>query len=278
MRLRLDFGYDGTDFHGWAAQAGPRTVQGVMRDAVALAMTDFGLPQEHTLVAAGRTDAGVHARHQVAHLDVALPADRLADLSRRLAGLLPDDIALHGLAPAPPAFDARFGATGRTYCYRVWDKVSQPFPPLRRTVTAVPADLDIGAMASAAGTLLGLHDFAAFCRPRDGATTIRRLRRFDVVRAQDPSLTIEFWLEADAFCHSMVRSLVGAVLALGAGQRDLVWLAGCAASDHRVSEVPVMPAGGLTLERITYPDDADLARRVAEARQLRSLPDQEHLT
>jgi len=274
-RFRLDLGYDGTDFHGWAAQTSLRTVQGTLMDAIARALADFGLPPDQVLVAAGRTDAGVHARRQVAHLDVEVPDDRVTDFIRRLAGLLPKDIALHSLAPAPPAFDARFGATGRTYCYRIWDAASLPFLPFRLAVTILPVALDIDAMASAAATLLGLRDFAPFCRPREGATTIRQLRRFDVGRLQAPSRTIECWLEADAFCHSMVRSLVGAVTAVGAGQRDLDWLARVAASDSRVSEVQVLPPGGLTLEDVTYPPDEELSRRAAEARQRRSLTDEE---
>jgi len=274
-RFRLDLGYDGTDFHGWAAQTGQRTVQGTLWDAIDRALADFGLPPERTLVAAGRTDAGVHARGQVAHLDADVPPDRVAEFMRRLVSLMPDDITLNSLAPAPPDFDARFGAIGRLYCYRIWDAHSLPFLPLARAVTSVPYSLDTDVMADAAATLLGLRDFAAFCRPRVGATTIRQLRRFDVERMYDPYRTIECWLEADAFCHSMVRSLVGAVAAVGAGRRDVAWLANLLDAHHRASEVPTLPPGGLTLEQVAYPPDDELADRAAEARQRRSLPDAE---
>jgi len=274
-RFRLDLGYDGTDFHGWAAQTGLRTVQGTMRDAIDRALADFGLPPTLGLVAAGRTDTGVHARGQVAHFDAEIPPDRVVEFKRRVVSLLPEDIALHSMAPAPPDFDARFAAAGRTYCYRIWDAMSLPFLPLRRAVTTLPVALDVDAMAAAADTLLGLRDFAAFCRPREGGTTIRQLRRFDVRRLDDPCRTIECWLEADAFCHSMVRSIVGAVVTVGSGRRDLAWLALVASSDRRANDVPTLPPGGLTLEDVAYPPDDQLARRVAEARNHRILDDPE---
>jgi len=277
-RYRLDIAYDGTDFHGWAAQPGQRTVQGVLQDAIEEALTTLGLPPNCAITVAGRTDAGVHARGQVAHVDVSAdPATsrRMTDLGRLLARNLPPDIVLHRAATAPDGFDARFSATGRTYCYRLWDDISVPFPALARVVTPAPWHLDIDAMAQAATTLVGLRDFAPFCRAPDatklaqGATTIRHLRRFDVARASDPSRTIECWLEADAFCQSMVRSLVGAVVTVGGGRHDLGWLAGVADGNTRANDVPVLPPGGLTLEAVTYPPDDQLAVRAELARNTR---------
>jgi len=273
-RFRLDLAYDGTDFHGWAVQPGQRTVQGVLQDALAKVLHDLGQPPGQAITVAGRTDAGVHARGQVAHLDVAAEPDRCEDIRRLLTRLLPDDVDLRRCAVAPAGFDARFGATGRTYCYRLWDTVSTVFPATRRAVTIVPLPLSVDAMDEAAQALLGLRDFAAFCRPREGATTIRRLRRFDVLRALDPSATIECWLEADAFCHSMVRSLVGAVVEVGSGHRDATWLRTAAAARSRASHVPVLPPGGLTLESVSYPPDDELAARAEQARQTRTLDDE----
>jgi len=275
MRFRMDIAYDGTNFHGWAAQPGLRTVQGVLNDAITQLLDDLRLPSTHELTVAGRTDAGVHARGQVAHLDADVSPDWASVLGRRLARQLPDDVLVRQVTPAPPDFDARFGATGRTYCYRLWDTESTPFPVLRQMVTPVQWHLDVHAMAQAGAALVGLRDFAAFCRPRDGATTIRHLRRFDVTRGNDPSGTVECWLEADAFCHSMVRSLVGAVLTVGARRRDLAWLVGVAAGSQRAGDVPVLPPGGLTLEAVTYPFDDQLAARVAQARQARKLDEEQ---
>ena len=278
-RYRLNVAYDGTDFHGWAAQPGLRTVQGVVTDEIRHAQADLRLPEDGDLTVAGRTDAGVHARGQVAHLDTDTPPELYIDLGRILAHRLPDDIVLRALLPAPEGFDARFSATGRTYCYRLWDGQSLGFPALRRAVTAVDQDLDVEAMAQAAASLIGLHDFAPFCRAPNavkaakGATTIRHLRRFDVARAADPSRTIECWLEADAFCQSMVRSLVGAVVTVGSGRRSLEWLDSVAAGKTRAGDVPVLPPGGLTLETVAYPPDDQLATRATEARSTRSLDD-----
>ena len=271
MRFRLDIAYDGTDFHGWAAQPGQRTVQGVLQEAIGEALATLGLPPDQELTVAGRTDAGVHARRQMAHLDADVPSERCSDLERLIRRRLPPDIYLLKAQPAPPGFDARFSAFGRTYCYRLWDSMSVPFPALSRYVTAVPYPVIVQRMEQAAASLTGLRDFAPFCRKHDGATTIRHLRRFDVVRADDPSRTIECWLEADAFCQQMVRSLVGAVVAVGATRRDFDWLASVATGKTRANDVPVLPPGGLTLESVSYPPDDRLAARAAEARNTRSL-------
>lgn len=276
-RFRLDIAYDGTQFHGWAAQPGQRTVQGVLQEAIDEALATLRCPSGCAITVAGRTDAGVHARGQVAHFDAELPIEQLGALMGLVRRKLPDDIQLLAGQVAPPGFDARFSATGRAYCYRLWDFNSVVFPAIRKAVTAVPFSLDVQVMAQAAAGLVGLRDFAPFCRAPNalkaakGATTIRHLRRFDVVRAADPSRTVECWLEADAFCQSMVRSLVGAVVAVGAGRRDLAWLASVAAGGTRASDVPVLAPGGLTLESVAYPPDDRLAARAAEARNTRFL-------
>lgn len=268
VRWRLDVGYDGTAFHGWAAQAGLRTVQGELEHWMTTVLR-LDLPAQLTV--AGRTDAGVHARGQVAHVD--LPADRDAThLARRLSRVLPADVVVKSVTRAPSGFDARFSASWRRYVYRLWDAQSVPDPLLRNHVTTVPERLDPEAMQMAAGRLLGLRDFAPFCRRRDGATTIRHLTHFAVARLDDACGTIACTVQADAFCHSMVRSLVGALWAVGSGRRTLDWLQGVAAHPVRHAEVHVMRPEGLCLEAVGYPPDEELARRAGQARAVRALP------
>lgn len=272
MRLRLDLRYDGTDFAGWARQPGQRTVQGTLEQTIALVLrlTDA------QLTAAGRTDAGVHARGQVAHVDLpdttessrgeTLPTDEA--LRRRLPGALPSDIVAAAITVASVDFDARFSAVWRRYVYRLWDDPRQIDPLARRQVAAVGGRLDQPAMAAAAADLVGLHDFTAFCRPRPGASSIRRLLQLDVSR--DQSGLISLTVAADAFCHSMVRGLVGALVAVGQGRRDRAWLVGLLEAERRANDITVMPAHGLTLEAVGYPPDAELAARAAAARARRT--------
>jgi tRNA pseudouridine38-40 synthase len=217
---------------------------------------------------AGRTDAGVHATGQVAHCDVPRETweDQRDRLVRRLRGVLPPDIAVPAVVEAHPQFDARFAALARHYVYRLTDVPWGP-PPLRRAdVVGWPRRLDAEAMGAAAALLLGENDFAAFCRRREGATTIRTLLALDVVREGD---LVEVAASADAFCHSMVRSLVGALLAVGEGRRPVQWPAELLSRTERASEVPVAPAGGLTLIRVDYPADADLSARTQVTRARR---------
>ncbi|MDX6319076.1 MAG: tRNA pseudouridine38-40 synthase, partial [Nocardioidaceae bacterium] len=178
VRLRLDVRYDGSDFSGWAAQPGRRTVQETLEQALA---TVLGGTRPR-LTVAGRTDAGVHARGQVAHADVdrgVLGADA-GDLDRvagRLARLLPDDVRVRRVSVAPDGFDARFSAVWRRYAYRICDSPAGADPLARRHVLAWPRRLDDEAMSRAATSLTGEHDFAAFCRRRARATTVRALLR-----------------------------------------------------------------------------------------------------
>jgi len=264
VRLRLDLGYDGTGFSGWAVQPGLRTVQGVLEDALS---TLFRAPRVPVVVA-GRTDAGVHANGQVCHCDVDRASwDGQRDrMIRRLAGLLPPDVRVHAVAEAPAHFDARFGALWRRYRYRICDADYGPEPLRRRDTVGWRRRLDVAAMQQAASNLLGLHDFAAFCRRRDGATTIRSLQRLEVLRIGD---LIEIEVQADAFCHSMVRSLVGALAAVGEGARPSEWPAGLLSRDRRADDVVVAPAHGLTLLAVGYPPERELAARAQQSRAKR---------
>ena len=218
VRLRLDLSYDGSAFSGWAAQPGRRTVEGVVAAALGEALR---LPGPPALTVAGRTDAGVHARGQVVHADVptaawAATADQGADrVLARLARLLPADVRARAAGPAPDGFDARFSALWRRYSYRVCDDPAAADPVRRHETLWYFRRLDVPAMNEAALPCLGEHDFAAFCRRRPGATTVRALRRLEWRRDADGVLVAA--VVADAFCHAMVRSLVGALIAVGEG-------------------------------------------------------------
>jgi tRNA pseudouridine38-40 synthase len=277
VRLRLDIAYDGTEFAGWAAQSAQRTLAGVLDTALS---TIFRTPL--VVRAAGRTDAGVHATGQVAHCDVpedALPhayprtprdgADpEFLPLVRRLAKLLPEDVRVLDITRAPIGFDARFSALRRHYEYRLSTAPYGIEPQSARFVTPWPRPLDVDAMAAASRNLLGLRNFAAFCRHREGATTIRELQRLDWTRDGDVVLA---HVTADAFCWSMVRSLVGALLAVGEGRREPGWCAELLALPRRSSDYAAAPARGLTLVRVDYPADDELAARTDVTRDVRRL-------
>ncbi len=262
MRVRLDLSYDGKAFHGWAAQPGLRTVQGEVEAAFA---TVLRLDQPASLTCAGRTDAGVHARGQVAHVDLDDPVD-VTMLSRRLRALLPDDIQVRALAEAPAGFDARFSALERRYVYRLRDHAAGD-PLMRGHVVDWPHELDVDSMNKAAEPLLGEHDFAAFCKKREGATTIRTLLDLHTTRLDDGLL--ETAVRADAFCHSMVRSVMGALVAVGEHRFDPGWTAIVLAQESRDPRVRVMPAHGLVLEHVVYPADHALADRAQASRRRR---------
>jgi tRNA pseudouridine38-40 synthase len=242
-------------------QPGRRTVCGALTEALATV-----LRAPVALTVAGRTDAGVHATGQVAHAD--LPADLDAPwLVRRLARLLPPDVRVRAVTPVPDGFDARFSALRRHYRYRV---ATAPFgaEPLRaRDTVAWPHPLDVDAVNAASAALLGEHDFAAFCKRREGATTVRALQRLAWTRGADGVVVAE--VSADAFCHSMVRSLVGALLEVGRGRRAVDWPASLLRREERANEVAVAPAHGLTLVGVDYPPDGDLAARADATRRLR---------
>lgn len=268
-RWRLDLSYDGTNFSGWATQPGLRTVQGELEHWITQVLR---LPRPAQLTVAGRTDAGVHARGQVAHVDLDGELDPEM-LHRRLRRVLQGDVVVHRISRAPEGFDARFSAIWRRYVYRLWDGQSHPDPLMRGHVAEVRGAVDVARLNEAAEMLLGLHDFAPFCKAREGATTIRTLTGLRAVRLDDSAGTIETTVVADAFCHSMVRSLMGAVTAAGTGQRDLAWLATEMTADQRSNSVNVMAARGLCLEEVGYPADGELAARAQLSRAMRT-PDQ----
>ena len=273
VRLRLDLAYDGTDFRGWARQPGMRTVQGTLEEALGTALRTGGAVR---CACAGRTDAGVHARGQVAHADVAVSlwerAPSAGWLVRRLAGILPADVRVQSAAQAPVGFHARWSARSRSYTYRVSDRPGGADPLVRSHVLHHPgrggAPLDVEALNAASAALLGEHDFAAYCRRREGASTVRTLLDLAWAREADSGLVV-MRVRADAFCHSMVRSLVGALLPVGDGRRDVDWPARILAGRERQPDADTAPAHGLCLERVEYPPDEDLARQALLARRFR---------
>ena len=282
MRIRLDIAYDGTHFRGWARQPGLRTVQETLESALARVLG--GAPR---LVVAGRTDAGVHASGQVAHVDLddgqrerlltrrgrvdMSVADRVAALAARLTGVVGaySDVAVTRTGEAPEGFDARFSAVWRRYEYRIGDTVTGYDPLERHRTTTVRASLDEAAMDAAARALTGLHDFAAYCKPREEATTIRTLLEFDWRR--DGAGVLVANVKADAFCHSMVRALVGACVAVGEGRLDADDVIDIRDARERVPEVKVLAARGLTLTEVGYPADELLAQRAEQTRARRDL-------
>ncbi|MCU1645280.1 MAG: tRNA pseudouridine(38-40) synthase TruA [Nocardia sp.] len=264
VRVRLDISYDGTDFTGWARQPGLRTVQGVLEEALSKVRRE-----PIALTVAGRTDAGVHAQGQVAHFDTHGELDG-PRLLHRLARFLPKDVRVTGVRLVPPEFDARFSAIRRHYAYRLTTAPYGAEPLQTRHVVPVRAGADLEAMRAASRKLLGLHDFAAFCRRREGATTIRELQRFDWEQEGD---LLTAYVSADAFCWSMVRSLVGAVLSVGEGRRTPEWVGGLLDERERASAVAVAPAHGLSLIAVDYPVDSELAARNMATREMRTVPD-----
>ncbi|MFI1027699.1 tRNA pseudouridine(38-40) synthase TruA [Streptomyces sp. NPDC020951] len=271
VRVRMDLSYDGSGFSGWAKQAGGRrTVQGEIEDALRTVTRSKDTTYELTV--AGRTDAGVHARGQVAHVDLPeeLWAEHREKLLKRLAGRLAKDVRIWSLTEAPEGFNARFSAIWRRYAYRVTDDPGGVDPLLRSHVLWHDWPLDVDAMNEAARRLLGEHDFAAYCKRREGATTIRTLQELSLVRGDDGIVTAT--VRADAFCHNMVRSLIGALLFVGDGHRGDEWPGKVLAAGVRDSAVHVVRPHGLTLEEVGYPADELLAARNKEARNKRTLP------
>jgi len=267
VRLRLDVCYDGTGFHGWATQPRHRTVQQVIEEALGRVL---GLAEVPALTVAGRTDAGVHARGQVAHVDVPSSSwDQTGQTAiRRLARLLPADVRVDAISAAAEGFDARFSALWRRYSYRVCTSPAG-VEPLRRAETLwYPAEIDLPRMNDAARGCLGEHDFAAFCRPRQGGTTVRELLRVDW-SPLGPGIA-EATIAADAFCHNMVRALVGAMLSVGDGSKPVGWLSELLAARVRDPALRVVPSHGLCLEEVRYPPAAELAERARLTRRVRA--------
>ncbi len=284
MRLRLDLAYDGAGFAGWSRQPALRTVQGELEAALALVLRE---PEGSIrLTVAGRTDAGVHAIGQVAHVDLsqeqwmlvqstrrsepyeqALGAE--ASLVRRLNGIAgrAADLVVREVSLAPDGFDARFSALWRRYEYRIADAEAQRDPRRRGHTLWHTGSLDLEAMRAASAPLTGLHDFAAFCKPREGATTIRTLHDYTWRRDDDGVLVAT--VRADAFCHSMVRALVGSAVAVGLGRLDADRLVEIRDDAARTNDFPVSPAHGLSLVEVNYPDAEHLASRAEQTRARR---------
>ena len=274
-RIRIDLAYDGTGFSGWAKQPEHKSVAGVLEDALGRVLRSD--PSAFSLVVAGRTDAGVHATRQVCHVDIgndvtlATTEDGLSQLTRRLNGALgkSNQVVIHRVSIAPEGFDARFSPLARRYSYLIADRGAAKDPRTRNHTLWLDRSLDVAVMNALGESLLGLHDWASFCRAREGATTIRELQRFSWLRREDGVLVGE--VVADAFCHSMVRSLVGAAVAVGSGRLDVAEVLAARDSRKRTSLWKTMPAHGLTLEEVIYPADDELLARQAATRGVRSL-------
>jgi tRNA pseudouridine38-40 synthase len=277
VRIRLDIAYDGTHFRGWARQPTLRTVQGTLEQALSRIVGS-----EVQFVVAGRTDAGVHASGQVAHVDLdeeqwgriesrhgKASVDPAGSIAGRMRGVLGaySDVTVTRSSIAPEGFDARFSAVWRRYRYRLADEETG-FDPLRRLdTTSFRGRLDAQAMDAAARALIGLHDFAAYCKPREGATTIRTLLDYRWSRDAEGVLIAE--VKADAFCHSMVRALVGACVAVGDGRLGIDELVELRDALTRTSAFKVLAARGLALVEVGYPADDLLSLRAEQTRARR---------
>lgn len=268
MRVRLDIAYDGTDFAGWATQPNLRTVQQTVEDALS---TVLRLTRPVRLVVAGRTDAGVHATGQVAHADLNEIDEKtdLVRLTRKLTSLLNQspDVVVRAVTRAPEGFDARFSPMARRYEYRIVDNDIDRDPLKRHQSAWINRPLDVTLMNDTSSSLVGLRDFGAFCKPREGATTIRELQVFEWNR--DDSGALVGRLQADAFCHSMVRALVGACVEVASGKLALKDLGDVRDAAVRTSAFKIMPAHGLTLTEVIYPPDDQLGARAQLTRAKR---------
>ena len=257
-RLRLDIAYDGTHFFGWATQPGHRTLQDLIEEAISrISQTNIDS------IVAGRTDAGVHATGQVIHVDVPdAMFDRdltYLDLRYKLNRILDEDVRIMNVSDAPQGFHARFSALRRYYSYKILDNNDVIAPLSRHDVASWYRPLDADRMNEASALLLGHHDFAAFCKFKVGGTTIRTLEKYEWHRSDEGLLVAD--VVADAFCYSMVRNLVGAVVCVADGRQSPAWIAQLLANRERVSDSLVFPARGLTLYQVDYPNNDQLLER-----------------
>jgi len=257
-RLRIDSAYDGTNFFGWGAQPDRRTLQDLIEEAISrISRTDT------ESIVAGRTDAGVHATGQVIHVDVpdAMFEGELnyIDFRYKLNRILDEDVRIMNITDAPAGFHARFSALRRHYVYKILDNNDVITPLSRFDVASWYRPLDAARMNEASKLVLGHHDFAAFCKFRQGSTTIRTLEKYEWRRDSDGLLVAD--VVADAFCYSMVRNLVGAVVCVADGRKDPSWMSELLANKERVSDSLVFPARGLTLVQVDYPSDDQLLER-----------------
>ena len=243
---RLTLEYDGRDFEGWQAQpGGRRTVQGALEIAVARVTGERA-----RVVGSGRTDAGVHAEAQVASLRLAQARDPSALLAS-LNGVLPADVGVLALEPAPDDFDARRAAIGKLYRYSIWN-APQPAPLRRHRSLWLRRPLDGAAIERAARDLVGSHDFQSFRAAGSSVkTSVRTLRRLDL--SGDPGGAIELWFEGGGFLRHMVRNLVGTLIEVGSGRRAPDSMPALLAARDRSRAGPTAPAHGLTLVAVSYP-------------------------
>ena len=274
-RLRIDLAYDGTDFNGWAKQPKLRTVHG---EVVKVLTKIFGPSEtDFDLRVAGRTDAGVHAEHQVIHIDVTQAQlkrlGRSMDLRMKMNSLLDPDIRVIKVETAPADFHARYAATHRRYRYTIADATSGWNPLRARYNLWLKYPLDLEAMQEASKEFIGLHDFAAFSKPKPKATTIRELRSIKVSRNKALGNVIEIELMADAFAHNMVRSIVGALIKVGAGRATAKDLEKALKSKSRAHPYKVVTPEGLSLIEVGYPPKSEYAKQVATTQHTRSLDD-----
>lgn len=282
MRLRLDLAYRGAPFHGWARQPGLLTVQGRLEEALTLITR-----QPAQLTVAGRTDAGVHARGQVAHLDV--PKEFWLSLSRgreesdelrgerlraRLEGLagrgLNGALAIKQVRVVSRDFDARFSALSRTYRYLICDD-PRAQDPCRLDIARTSSPLESERIQVAAQALCGEHDFLPFAKPRVGATTVRTLHSFNISRPH-PGI-VQAMIRADAFCHSQVRFMMGALIEIGRGKYQPKWIGELLAAGARDQRVPLADGRGLTLWEVAYPSADQYALQAQKAKVVRTLPE-----
>ena len=265
-RLKIEFQYDGTNFQGWAKQPDYRTIQGVLEDLIGKLVR-----AKVECVTAGRTDAGVHATGAVMHVDIPDIDIDIPNFAYKLNRILDEDIRILSAIEAPSGFHARYSATARHYEYSIADGTRTLSPLERLYVADWYRPLDIETLNKASKLLEGTHDFAAFCKWRENATTVRTLNEFSWIR--DSTGLLKAHLSADGFGYNMVRNLVGAAVCVGEGRYDFDWILGVLTGKARVSDSYVFPARGLTLVKVDYPNDnqlpgiAEKAGKVTQQRQ-----------
>jgi tRNA pseudouridine38-40 synthase len=279
LRIRLDVSYDGGPFSGWALQPGRLTIQGALEEALHMLVRRPG-----RVTVAGRTDAGVHARGQVVHLDLTeaewlgLPRGheldpavamlrRMRGALSRVLGDLTGAIEVHRISLAPPGFDARFSALWRRYSYRIADGPALWDPLGRYSTLWHKNPLDVSLLNEGAAKLLGLQNFLSFCKPREGATTVRELQRFEFARAENGVIVAT--VQADAFCHNMVRALIGSALYVGEGVEEPGWLHERLLAKKRDAKSVLAAPHPLVLEEVAYPSDDELLARAELTRARR---------
>lgn len=244
--VRLDVAYRGTGFRGFAANAGVRTVAGELGAAL-----ERVLGESPAMAVAGRTDAGVHATGQVVSFrtdSARLNVDRLA---ASLSRLLAPDIVVTASRPASDDFDARHSASARAYEYRIHNGL-HPDPRYVDTEWHIAAALDINEMNAAAAHFVGEHDFSSFCRRPKGRPDASLVRTVQRATWRASGLLLTFAIEANAFCHQMVRALVGECVAVGRGDRQSSDVASVLAARQRDAAAPIAPPHGLTLVAVRY--------------------------